>query len=280
MALEVRPAPHRRPPPRPPRSSQETGVVRSTRSIRPRPARRAAGCSDCAGIDPLSRAAVSTVAAGTLRKAPLGHAAGVQTIRPGLEHPWSRTTTCREHAPRAPPRSRGARRGTSRSRHRLDVRLSGPSPSRGSSGGAADAVVGEAEGGHPRGVVEVAAVEDDRLRGAGRAITSKSGLRNSFHSVTIARASACFEGAVGAVAVGRAGRRRSPGRWPSPRGRGRGACAPAASSASIRTSAGASRMSSVRGLKARPQMATVLPCELAAEVVEDLVGRGRPSGPR
>ncbi len=54
---------------------------------------------------------------------------------------------------------------------------------------AADAVVGEAERGHLRGVVEVAAVEDDRLASS-RFITSKSGLRNSCHSVTIASPSA------------------------------------------------------------------------------------------
>ena len=117
----------------------------------------------------------------------------------------------------------------------------------------ADAVVGEAQRRHPRGVVQVAAVEDDRLA------------QQAGHDLEVGVAELVPLGddrpgrrpARGRRRAGRsrsACRRRSPGRWRAPRGRGRADAAPAASSASIRTRAGASRMSSVRGLKARPQI--------------------------
>ncbi len=141
----------------------------------------------------------------------------------------------------------------------------------------ADPVVGEADAG-PSGPGRRGC---GRRRSTGwrssRRITSKSGLRNSFHSVTIARASASSSAAVGAVAVGEpvavdladVGDRLGVVDADGDARRRAGA--------SISTSAGASRMSSVLGLNARPQTATVLPCGVAAEVVEDLACRGRPS---
>ena len=127
--------------------------------------------------------------------------------------------------------------------------------------GLADAVVGEAGGGKRSGVVEVPTVEDSRpfMRPAS---SSKSGWRNSGHSVTMARASApsrASKAAEGRIATCRhAGCRSAGGHCPSPRGRGRARWPPASSNRSMSTKAGASRMSSVRGLKARPTPTAVL----------------------
>ena len=111
------------------------------------------------------------------------------------------------------------------------------------------------------GVVEVAAVEHERRLERAGCSSSKSGLRNSFHSVTTTSASAPSHAASGDARVAtRAARRRTRG---APRpwrpGRTRRCVAPRASSASTITRDGASRMSSVLGLKARPHSANVRP---------------------
>ena len=56
--------------------------------------------------------------------------------------------------------------------------------------------------------------------------------------------------------------------------------APAASNSSITTSDGASRMSSVRGLKASPQIAKVRPLQVVAEVLLHALGDAAASGAR
>ena len=85
-------------------------------------------------------------------------------------------------------------------------------------------------------------------------IRAKSGSRNSFHSVTSASASAPDQRLVALAGVGDARCRRCClADVASPRGRRPGPWRPASSSASMIVIAGASRMSSVRGLNARPQ---------------------------
>ena len=95
---------------------------------------------------------------------------------------------------------------------------------------------------------------------------AKSGWRNSFQSVTMTSASRAFEGLVVRVGDSAPGRRRrrcaSCDRLRVVRA---APAAPAASSSSISASAGASRMSSVCGLKASPQTATARPGSCAAE---------------
>ena len=109
-----------------------------------------------------------------------------------------------------------------------------------------------------RRLVEVAAVEDHRLSSASRLIASKSGLRNSFHSVTMTSASAPSSAAdrrVGERHARRVAEDRAAPRASRP-DRRRTTVAPRAEQRRRSTTRlGASRMSSVFGLNARPHSA-------------------------
>jgi VanZ family protein len=101
-------------------------------------------------------------------------------------------------------------------------------------------------------------------------MASKSGLRNSFHSVTTSSASAPSSAAAWLSTKLRPACFQHALASPSPPGR-RPHVAPRRASSARITRLGASRMSSVLGLKARPQMAKVRPREVFAEARHDLV---------
>jgi hypothetical protein len=114
-------------------------------------------------------------------------------------------------------------------------------------------------------------------------MASRSGLRNDFHSVTITSASRTCS-ACSAIRTTSRGSSASGGRPGPPRSAGaprrgppdrdRRSAAPRASSSATTTRLGASRMSSVFGLKARPQIANVRP-RAGAEARDDLVDEHR-----
>ena len=125
---------------------------------------------------------------------------------------------------------------------------------------APDGEVFEARGADQRGVVQIAAVEHERLLERA-ASAAKSGLRNSFHSVTTTSASAPATASIGVAANVSRGdiAERAPRRGHRDRIVGDDVARRAARAPAMISSDGASRTSSVFGLNASPQIANRRP---------------------